>query len=141
MYRIDKDAIVILEVFAKKTSQTPAAVIATCRKRLKEYDSANKRKKREATGWKLGSPKELLGLSAEEQTHIELRLKLAGGLKAPGQARGVTQVQPAQSIKSSQSRVAKMESGDPTVSLDLLVKSLLAQGASNRELAAIISRP
>jgi phage-related protein len=42
MYRIDKDAIVILEVFAKKTSQTPAAVIATCRKRLKEYDSASK---------------------------------------------------------------------------------------------------
>jgi transcriptional regulator with XRE-family HTH domain len=91
-------------------------------------------------GWKLGSPKELLGLSAEEQTYIELRLKLAGGLKARRQARGVTQVQLAQSIKSSQSRVAKMEAGDPTVSLDLLVKSLLALGASNRELAEIISR-
>ncbi len=100
----------------------------------------SKRKKLEAAGWKLGSPKELLGLSAEEQTYIELRLKLAGGLKARRQARGVTQVQLAQSIKSSQSRVAKMESGDPTVSLDLLVKSLLALGASNRELAEIISR-
>jgi ribosome-binding protein aMBF1 (putative translation factor) len=99
-----------------------------------------KRKKLEATGWKLGSAKELLGLSAEEQTYIELRLKLAGGLKARRQARGVTQVQLAQSIKSSQSRVAKMEAGDPTVSLDLLVKSLLALGASNRELAEIISR-
>jgi phage-related protein len=42
MYRIDKDAIVILEVFAKKARQTPATVIATCRKRLKEYDSASK---------------------------------------------------------------------------------------------------
>jgi phage-related protein len=42
MYRIDKDAIVILEVFAKKTRQTPAAVLATCRKRLKEYDSAGR---------------------------------------------------------------------------------------------------
>jgi len=90
--------------------------------------------------WRLGSPKELLGLSAEVPAYIELRLKLAGGLKARRQARGVTQVQLAQSIKSSQSRVAKMEAGDPTVSLDLLVRSLLALGASNRELAAIISR-
>ena len=99
-----------------------------------------KRKKLEAAGWKLGGTKELLGLSAEEQTYIELRLKLAGGLKARRQARGVTQVQLAQTIRSSQSRVAKMEAGDPTVSLDLLVKSLLALGASNRELAEIISR-
>ena len=100
----------------------------------------DKRRKLEAAGWKLGSAKELLGLSAEEQTYIELRLKLASGLRACRQARGVTQVQLAQSIKSSQSRVAKMEAGDPTVSLDLLVKSLLALGASNRELAEIISR-
>jgi len=100
----------------------------------------DKRRKLEAAGWKLGSAKELLGLSAEEQTYIELWLKLASGLRARRQARGVTQVQLAQSIKSSQSRVAKMEAGDPTVSLDLLVKSLLALGASNRELAEIISR-
>jgi ribosome-binding protein aMBF1 (putative translation factor) len=100
----------------------------------------SKRKRLEAAGWKLGSPRELLGLSAEEEAYIELRLRLAGGLKARRQARGVTQVQLAQSIKSSQSRVAKMEAGDPTVSLDLLVKSLLALGASNRELAEIISR-
>jgi hypothetical protein len=100
----------------------------------------SKRKKLEAAGWKLGSPKELLGLSVEEQSYMELRLKLAVGLKARRQARGVTQVGLAQSLKSSQSRVAKMEAGDPTVSLDLLVKSLLALGASNRELAEIISR-
>jgi phage-related protein len=42
LYRIDKDAVVILEVFAKKTRQTPAAIIETCRKRLKEYDRAGK---------------------------------------------------------------------------------------------------
>ena len=42
IYRADKDAIVILEVFAKKTRQTPAAVVEMCRKRLKEYDSASK---------------------------------------------------------------------------------------------------
>jgi phage-related protein len=42
VYRIDNDAIVILEVFAKKTGKTPKTVIDTCRKRLKEYDDAGK---------------------------------------------------------------------------------------------------
>ncbi len=42
VYRIDTDAIVILELFAKKTGKTPKTVIDTCRKRLKEYDDAGK---------------------------------------------------------------------------------------------------
>jgi phage-related protein len=42
VYRIDADAIVIAEVFPKKTAQTPSAVIAACQKRLKEYDDAAK---------------------------------------------------------------------------------------------------
>ena len=100
----------------------------------------SKRKRLESKGWKLGNAKELLGLSDQEEMYIELRLKLAEGLKARRLAHGVTQVELAQTIKSSQSRVAKMEAGDPTVSLDLLVKSILALGTSNRELAAIISR-
>ena len=100
----------------------------------------SKRKKLESKGWKLGSAKELLGLSDQEEMYIELRRKLAEGLKARRLANGVTQVELAQSIRSSQSRVAKMEAGDPTVSLDLLVKSILALGTSNRELAAIIAR-
>lgn len=40
IYRIDPDAIVIVEVFAKKTQRTPKDVIQACRKRLKEYDDA-----------------------------------------------------------------------------------------------------
>jgi phage-related protein len=40
IYRLDTDAIVIADVFAKKTQQTPDTVIKTCRKRLKEYDGA-----------------------------------------------------------------------------------------------------
>jgi ribosome-binding protein aMBF1 (putative translation factor) len=100
----------------------------------------SKRKKLMALGWKIGSPKELLGLSDEEASYIELRLKLAEGLKAKRKARGVSQVELAQTMRSSQSRVAKMEAGDPTVSLDLIVKSLLALGASNRELATIIAQ-
>ncbi len=40
VYRIDPDAIVILEVFSKKSRATPRAVIAACRKRLREYENA-----------------------------------------------------------------------------------------------------
>ena len=100
----------------------------------------SKRRKLESKGWKLGNAKDLLGLSNQEEMYIELRLKLAEGLKARRRATGVTQVNLAKTLKSSQSRVAKMEAGDPTVSLDLLVKSILALGASNRDLAAIIAK-
>jgi phage-related protein len=40
VYRIDSDAIVIVEVFSKKTQATPKTVVDVCRKRLKEYDHA-----------------------------------------------------------------------------------------------------
>jgi ribosome-binding protein aMBF1 (putative translation factor) len=101
---------------------------------------ADKRKRLEAKGWKVGSPREFLNLSDEEVAYIELRLKLAQGLRARRNAKGISQTTLAKAMRSSQSRVAKMESGDPTVSLDLLVKSLLALGISNRDLAQIISR-
>ena len=38
VYRADPDAVIIAEVFKKKTSQTPKRVIATCKARLREYD-------------------------------------------------------------------------------------------------------
>lgn len=100
----------------------------------------SKRKKLAAKGWRIGDAKDFLGLTAEEEAYIELRLKLADGLKKRRHMRGVTQTELAAALQSSQSRVAKMEAGDPTVSLDLLVKSLLALGISNRELAAMIAR-
>jgi len=99
-----------------------------------------KRKHLEARGWKVGSVKDFLDLSDQESAYIELRLKLARGLKARRHARGLSQNQLAKAVQSSQSRVAKMEAGDPTVSLDLLVRSLLALGASNRDLGQIIAR-
>jgi phage-related protein len=40
MYRVDRDAVVIAEVFAKKTPHTPREVIDTCIRRLREYDHA-----------------------------------------------------------------------------------------------------
>jgi ribosome-binding protein aMBF1 (putative translation factor) len=101
---------------------------------------ANKRKRLEARGWKVGNVQEFLGLTDQEAAFIELRLRLAKGLKARRDARGLSQIELAKAVRSSQSRVAKMEAGDPTVSIDLLVRSLLALGASNRELGRIIGR-
>ena len=43
VYRIDIDAIVLVEVFSKKTGKTPKSVIALCQQRLKEYDSEAKK--------------------------------------------------------------------------------------------------
>jgi predicted transcriptional regulator len=100
----------------------------------------SKRKRLQSMGWKVGSTEEFLDLSDEEIAYIELRLKLAEGLKARRLGQGLTQVQLAKALRSSQSRVAKMESGDPTVSLDLLVRSLLALGTTNRQLAQIITQ-
>jgi DNA-binding XRE family transcriptional regulator len=100
----------------------------------------SKQRKLSSKGWKVGDARDFLGLSASEEAYIDLRLKLAHGLKSLRSSRGVTQTELAQTLRSSQSRVAKMEAGDPTVSLDLLVRSLLALGTSNRELAAIITQ-
>jgi hypothetical protein len=100
---------------------------------------ASKRAKLANRGWKLGDAKEFLNLSPEEAALIELRLKLAEGLKARRVRKRLTQHDLAIAVQSSQSRVAKMESGDPTVSIDLLMRSLIALGASRRDLARIIA--
>ena len=98
----------------------------------------SKRRRLAAKGWKTGSAAEFLGLSAEEERYIELRLRLAAGLRQRRQRRQITQTELARALHSSQSRIAKMEAGDPSVSLDLLVRSLLALGVSNRDLARLI---
>jgi len=99
----------------------------------------SKRKRLKAKGWKVGTTKEFLDLTQAEEAYIELRLKLAEGLKQRRIRRRLTQVELAKAVRSSQSRVAKMEAGDPSVSLDLLVRSLIALGTSSKELARIIS--
>ena len=102
---------------------------------------ANKRDKLTGRGWKVGSAADFLNLTAEEEALVNLRLKLAEGLKDRRVRKRLTQVELAKAVNSSQSRVAKMEAGDPTVSIDLLVRSLIALGASSRDLAKIITAP
>jgi len=101
----------------------------------------DKRRRLESKGWKVGSASEFLDLSPEEEAYVELRLRLAEGLKRRRIQRKLTQTEVARTVRSSQSRVAKMETGDPTVSLDLLIRSLFALGASRKDLARLISQP
>ncbi len=90
-------------------------------------------------GWKVGSAADFLGLSPEESAYVEMKLALSAALRERRRQNQLTQADLARVIASSQSRVAKMEAGDPTVSIDLLVKSLLALGVSRKELARTIS--
>lgn len=99
----------------------------------------SKREKLESKGWKIGSAEEFLGLAEEESAYIEMKLALSEKLKQRRQRKRMTQAELAKLVSSSQSRVAKMEAGDPSVSIDLLVKSLLALGVSKKELGRSIS--
>jgi predicted transcriptional regulator len=98
-----------------------------------------KRRVLEAKGWKVGSAQEFLRLSDEEVAYIDLKIRLATSLRERRQRRRLTQADLAKLLRSSQSRVAKMEAGDPAVSLDLLIRSLLILGTSRLELSRIIS--
>jgi len=98
-----------------------------------------KRDKLAKKGWTVGSAAEFPDLSREESAYIEMKLALSEKLRQRRQRNKLTQAELAKAIHSSQSRVAKMEAGDPTVSIDLLVKSLLALGVSKKELGRAIS--
>jgi len=98
-----------------------------------------KRKKLEAKGWKVGTAADFLELTSEEETFIEMKMSLSQSLKEMRKRKRMSQIAFAKLIKSSQSRVAKMEAGSSSVSIDLLIKSLLALGASQKDLAKAIS--
>ncbi len=99
---------------------------------------SDKNRRLERAGWKTGSADEFLGLSPEESAYIDLKLRLSDSLKQRRQHQRLSQKDLATRVASSQSRVAKMEAGDPSVSIDLLVKTLLALGASDKDLAEAI---
>ncbi len=98
-----------------------------------------KKKRLETKGWKVGTAAEFLRLSPEESAYIEMKLALSKNLQERRKDKSLTQEQLARLLKSSQSRVAKMETGDPSVSLDLLVRSLLILGESRKSLAKTLS--
>jgi ribosome-binding protein aMBF1 (putative translation factor) len=101
----------------------------------------NKRKKLEGRGWKVGSPADFLELNEEEAALVELRLNLSDQLRELRTKNGLSQVELARRIGSSQSRVAKMEASDPSVSIDLLMKGLFAVGASQQQIGKALAKP
>lgn len=98
-----------------------------------------KQKRLNAAGFRVGTVAEFLGLSEAESELIEIKLALTSALKEQRKKSSLTQSQYATQIGSSQSRVAKMEAGDPHVSLDLMLRALLALGMNRDELAEVIS--
>lgn len=98
----------------------------------------SKKERLEKAGWKIGSVQEFLDLTDEETALIEMKVALSRYLKDRRKKKRLTQDQLAHVLRSSQSRVAKMEAGDPSVSLDLLIKSLLSLGTSPKQLARVI---
>ena len=93
-----------------------------------------------AAGWKTGDAKDFLGLSEAEAAFIEMKMALAEDLRARRVAKHLNQTQVARIVGSSQSRVAKMEAADPSVSVDLLIRSLLKLGARRKDVVKAMSR-
>jgi DNA-binding transcriptional regulator YiaG len=86
------------------------------------------------TGWVEGSVQDFLQLSDADMEFIETRLAASRLLKTTRQARKLTQQVAASQLHTSQSRLAKMEAGDASVSLDLIFRSLFSLGVSRRDL-------
>jgi DNA-binding XRE family transcriptional regulator len=97
-----------------------------------------KRKRLEAAGWAMGDANDFLGLTPVEAELVELKTRLALFAKEQRKVSNMSQDALAKKMGSSQSRVAKIESGDPTVSLDLIVRALLTSGVTRQELAQVI---
>ncbi|MGL6344018.1 MAG: helix-turn-helix domain-containing protein [Waterburya sp.] len=99
---------------------------------------AEKRKRLEAAGWTVGNTSDFLELTPAETELVELKVQLALLVKELRKNKNLSQNALAKKMGSSQSRIAKIESGDPSVSLDLIVRALLTSGATRQELAQVI---
>ena len=94
----------------------------------------------ESAGWRVGDTQEFLELSATEMALVNVRVSLARDLRNRRKVKKISQATLARRIGSSQSRVAKMEAGDPSVTIDLLMKTLLNAGSTRAEIARVIGR-
>ena len=83
---------------------------------------------------------EFLGLTPEDEAIIAIRLALHRTLKETRARSGITQIELAQRIGSSQSRIAKAEAGDRSISFELLIRATIASGATAAEIGQEIQR-
>lgn len=100
----------------------------------------SKRARLEARGWRVGSAAEFLALTPEEAAFVETKLALSQSVRDRRTAQNISQADLAKRLSSSQSRVAKMEAADATVSVDLLLRALFALGAKPRDVAVAIGK-
>lgn len=98
-----------------------------------------KKERLKKKGWKVGDVDEYLGLSPAEMAIVEMKAALAKALIAKRKACGETQVTAAILAKTSQSRYAKVEHADSSVSLELMIKMFFALGATKKELIRTLS--
>lgn len=99
---------------------------------------ATKKRRLARAGWKIGTASEFLELSAEEEALVETRMALTKLVRERRLRGKLTQVQLAKLLGSSQSRVAKLEAGDASVSADLLLRAAYAVGASLADVGSAI---
>jgi hypothetical protein len=99
-----------------------------------------KKKRLEAAGWKVGSVEEFLELTPEETAIVDMKFNLAKALYEKRQKLRISQGAFARRIKTTQPRIALAEKGADSVSLDFMVRSLLAVGASKKEIAVAMVR-
>ncbi len=100
----------------------------------------SKRARLEAHGWRVGNAADFLELSPEESALVETKLALSESVRERRSKQGLSQAELARRLKSSQSRVAKIEAADPTVSADLLLRALFALGATPGDVASAIRK-
>jgi len=98
----------------------------------------SKQERLEKRGWKVGTAAEFLDLTPEEEAFVDIKLALSTALREHRLRHKLSQTQAARKLGSSQSRVAKMEAGDPSVTVDLLIRSLLTLGATTKTVARTI---
>jgi hypothetical protein len=99
-----------------------------------------KRERLDAAGWRVGSAQDFLELTPEEASYVELKVQLARLLREQRKSLGQTQAGLAAELGSSQSRIAKAEANDESVSVDLLVRALFATGISVGELGELLQQ-
>lgn len=98
-----------------------------------------KKRRLEEKGWKVGTVSDFLSLTSEETALIEIKLALSRHLKERRQ-KLMTQTELAEKLHSSQPRIAKAENGDASVSIELLIRAMLAAGATPQEIGQVIAQ-
>jgi len=98
-----------------------------------------KKARLEAAGWAVGTAKDFLKLSDAEAAYVEVKVALGEQLRIARTELRLSQQEVAKRVQSSQSRVAKMEAADPSVTVDLIFRSLFQLGESVNKIGRALS--